>query len=240
MFPEYAAVAAGQSLLTYKTETKIRPLCSWKFPCILTVKIHTNQKWKLERTVCVSDLDSSCCPRSNVNVISQSLSQLFVFWPRHTVCPRAVKARRHRNSFGRFASHIYERQSVSPELSILRFIHMSFSQGDFRVTQVYFESLQQTLLTANWLACFQLLEAGKTNGVLKKCRLVTATRWYKSVEKIPSGKLSTLPGVWGSLPPCNSDRKTDAVGQPQPPPSSPRAAQTLTSVLHKLNTAVRL
>lgn len=64
------------------------------------------------------------------------------------------------------------------------------------------------------------------------------TKRHNNIDK--DGETCGLPGVWGSPLPYNSDRKSGAVLQPQPPPSSPRAARTLTSVLHKLKTAVRL
>lgn len=51
--------------------------------------------------------------------------------------------------------------------------------------------------------------------------------------------VSALPGVWGSLLPYNSGRKSDAEEQPQLPPSS-SGQRTVTSVLHSASTAVRL
>lgn len=85
-----------------------------------------------------------------------------------------------------------------------------------------------------------LWQTSKTNAISNKCRHASCTYYTPEQHRRRRKKARGLPGVWGSPLPYNSDRKSGAVAQPQPPPSSTRAAQTLTSVLHKPKTAVRL
>lgn len=107
VFPKHAAVGS-QRVWLLKLKPKSDVYAPENSPDITTVGISYNQKWKLEKGLSVTHFDCSCYPRWNVNVISRSPSQLFVFWPRHTVCPRAVKARRHTNCSGRNGTIIYE------------------------------------------------------------------------------------------------------------------------------------